>query len=479
MNGAALRGLQAPRGQTVLSRTCRPPSIARFVLVDAMQAMNAGPAAVADLERSLTEILACFRAGRGSLLTDWFARRIDRILVAATKADHIHHESHDRLQAIARRLTDRALERANFSGAAVDVLAMAAVRATREGTARHGKEELPVIIGTPIKGETIAGERFDGKSETAIFPGDLPADPAAALAADAGGGQRDPVRALPPAQVGEDRRGPDALAAAYPARPRLAVPARRSAGMTKRRQPASFRIEREIPPVEQPAREEIARDRKPPRGRPGPRGTRRVRRLRPDRGAGSRTAAGRAAKAAARGFAPSSCGRRALLLSLAVGLWTERLVRELFGRADWLGWVGLGLAIVALAALLVIIVREAMALARLASVARMHERGVEAIASNDPRKARALVDELAAFVLHAARNGPPGGGALKELGWRRDRRRRPRADMARTGTAGGAALTPAPEKLTLRRRIAAVIAIVTRRLRREEWFRTSAYVPAF
>ena len=158
----------------------------QIVLVDAMQAMNAGPAAVADLERSLTEILACFRAGRGSVLTDWFARRIDRILVAATKADHIHHESHDRLQAIARRLTDRALERANFSGAEVDVLAMAAVRATREGTARHGKEELPVIIGTPIKGETIAGERFDGKSETAIFPGDLPADPAAALAADAG-----------------------------------------------------------------------------------------------------------------------------------------------------------------------------------------------------------------------------------------------------------------------------------------------------
>ena len=153
----------------------------QIVLVDAMQAMNAGPEAVADLERALTEILACFRAGRGSVLTDWFSRRIDRILVAATKADHIHHESHDRLQAIARRLTDRALQRANFSGAQVDVLAMAAVRATREGTTRHGKEELPVIIGTPIKGETIAGEKFDGKSETAVFPGDLPTDPDEAL----------------------------------------------------------------------------------------------------------------------------------------------------------------------------------------------------------------------------------------------------------------------------------------------------------
>jgi hypothetical protein len=146
----------------------------QIVLIDAMQALNAGPAAMADLERAVTEILSCFRPGRSNFLTDFFSRRIDRILVAATKADHLHHESHDRLQAIVRRLTDRAVARANFSGAAVDVVAMAAVRSTREGTVRQGRETLPVIIGTPLKGEKINGETFDGKTETAIFPGDLP-----------------------------------------------------------------------------------------------------------------------------------------------------------------------------------------------------------------------------------------------------------------------------------------------------------------
>jgi predicted YcjX-like family ATPase len=149
----------------------------QIVLVDALQALNAGPGAVADLERALGEILACFRAGRGSLLTDLFSRRIDRILVAATKADHLHHESHDRLQAIARRLVDRAIKRADLTGATVDVVAMAAVRATREGTVKQGRETLPVIIGTPLAGETIAGESFDGETETAIFPGDLPDNP--------------------------------------------------------------------------------------------------------------------------------------------------------------------------------------------------------------------------------------------------------------------------------------------------------------
>ncbi|RWP66222.1 YcjX family protein [Mesorhizobium sp.] len=146
----------------------------QIVVIDALQALNAGPGPMADLERAVTEILACFRPGRGNFLTDFFSRRIDRILVAATKADHLHHESHDRLQAIVRRLADRAVARANFTGAEVDVVALAAVRATREGTVKQGRETLPVIIGTPLNGEKINGETFDGRTETAIFPGDLP-----------------------------------------------------------------------------------------------------------------------------------------------------------------------------------------------------------------------------------------------------------------------------------------------------------------
>ncbi len=147
----------------------------QIVLIDAMQALNAGAGAIADLEGALTEILACFRAGQGNLFTDLFSRRIDRILIAATKADHLHHQAHDKLQAIVRRIADRAVQRLDFTGAEVDVLAMAAVRATREGTVKQGRETLPVIIGTPLAGETIGSERFDGKTETAIFPGDLPA----------------------------------------------------------------------------------------------------------------------------------------------------------------------------------------------------------------------------------------------------------------------------------------------------------------
>lgn len=149
----------------------------QIVLVDALQALNAGPAAVADLGQALSGILESFRPGRSSWLASILNRRIDRILFAATKADHLHRTSHDRLERILRRLVRDAIGKAAFAGAEVDVVAMAAVRATREALMREKGEDLPAILGVPLPGEELGGERFDGNSEVAIFPGDLPDDP--------------------------------------------------------------------------------------------------------------------------------------------------------------------------------------------------------------------------------------------------------------------------------------------------------------
>jgi predicted YcjX-like family ATPase len=147
----------------------------QIVLVDALAALNAGPAAVRDLETALGEVLHAFRAGRNTLLSQMFRPRIDRILFAATKADHLHHTSHDRLEAILRHLVARAIARAEGFGAAIDVIALAAVRATRE--AKVGRAgALEAVVGTPLKGETIDGELFDGVAEAAIYPGELPQD---------------------------------------------------------------------------------------------------------------------------------------------------------------------------------------------------------------------------------------------------------------------------------------------------------------
>ena len=157
----------------------------QIVLADVLTALNAGPAAIAELEMALAAVLASFRLGRPNWLNGLVTRKIDRILFAATKADHLHHGDHDRLEAILGRLVARAAERAKFAGAKVDVLALASVRATREASVTRIGDTLPSIIGTPLPGETIDSRTFDGATEVALFPGDLPTDTDSAFRLDA------------------------------------------------------------------------------------------------------------------------------------------------------------------------------------------------------------------------------------------------------------------------------------------------------
>ncbi len=146
----------------------------QIVLIDALAALNHGKAGIDDLAGAMDTVLAVFRPGANSWGSRMFARRIDRIVFAATKADHLNQQGHDRLEALLAGLVEGAKERAAAKGADVRVLAMAALRATREAEATVGGEKLPCIIGTPLAGEHVGDVRFDGKTETALFPGDLP-----------------------------------------------------------------------------------------------------------------------------------------------------------------------------------------------------------------------------------------------------------------------------------------------------------------
>ena len=179
----------------------------QIVLVDMLAALNAGATALRDLERALTDVLAAFRPGRASWLRSILTRKIDRILFAATKADHVHHSDHDRLARLLGWLVRRAIERAGFVGAEVLILPLAAVRATREVSIKRGGERLPGIAGVPIAGERVGGETYDGETEIALFPGDLPEDPEVGLrrpraerrAAPRRGGAGAPLPAVPAA----------------------------------------------------------------------------------------------------------------------------------------------------------------------------------------------------------------------------------------------------------------------------------------
>lgn len=107
-------------------------------------------------------------------------------------------------------------------------------------------------------------------------------------------------------------------------------------------------------------------------------------------------------------------GAFGLLVSLALGLWADRLIRDLFERAEWLGWLAAGTAAVAAATLLMIVARETLALWRLASVERLRARAADAVARDDGRAARAVVDSLVALVATRPQTAA-GRRALAEL----------------------------------------------------------------
>ncbi len=153
----------------------------QIVLVDALSALNAGPAAVNDLRQALADVMDCFRLGANSIVSQLFGRRVERVLFAATKADLLNHSGHDKLENILRVLINEAAARADATGTIHDVAALAAIRATREARVKSKGEELDCIAGTPENGEMIGDVQFDGTQEAAIFPGDLPDDPRAAL----------------------------------------------------------------------------------------------------------------------------------------------------------------------------------------------------------------------------------------------------------------------------------------------------------
>ena len=82
------------------------------------------------------------------------------------------------------------------------------------------------------------------------------------------------------------------------------------------------------------------------------------------------------------------------LVLLGLGLSVTQLIENLFARSEGLGFVGLAFAVAAALALAVVIAREALGLARLATIEKLHLRATEVLLSDDRRESRAIVQEL-------------------------------------------------------------------------------------
>jgi hypothetical protein len=145
----------------------------QVVLVDVLGALGRGPQALDDLREAMADTLRAFNPGSSAWLARLLGqRRVGRILLAATKADHLHHAQHAPLAQLAEALLRDAKARADFAGARTAAMAIASLRTTVEERVEHDGRALDVV----------RGRLLDTGKQAALHPGELPEDPGRLLA---------------------------------------------------------------------------------------------------------------------------------------------------------------------------------------------------------------------------------------------------------------------------------------------------------
>ena len=152
----------------------------QIVLVDALSAIHDGPQAVEDLRGAMADILRCFKTGKNGFFSALTGKSVERILFAATKADHLHHSQHPALTGIMGALVRQAKDKAEYKGAETQALSIASLRAT--------VEEVHKVDGNDLN--CVRGALLDSGKQAAMFAGDLPTDPTQLLKPAAGGARR-------------------------------------------------------------------------------------------------------------------------------------------------------------------------------------------------------------------------------------------------------------------------------------------------
>ena len=169
--GHPLEAAMARRYETYVEQVVKPfyeNHFRRFdrqiVLVDLFSCLNSGPAWIEDSTKALETILESFAYGQGSWLRRIVAPRIDRVLFAASKADHVAANQHPNLKQLLELMIAPAARRARFEGIRHDVLALAALRCTDTVQTEHQGQVL----------SCVRGKLKNHERETVLFPGEIP-----------------------------------------------------------------------------------------------------------------------------------------------------------------------------------------------------------------------------------------------------------------------------------------------------------------
>lgn len=137
----------------------------QVVLVDCLAALNAGYAAMQELQQALGLIMQSFRYGPGSILGRLFSPQISKVLFAASKADHVTPEQHKALTLLLQQLLQQPIKHSHYAAAKSEAMALAAIRASTAGFVEQQGHKYPCI----------SGRELGALTPVTLFPGDVPA----------------------------------------------------------------------------------------------------------------------------------------------------------------------------------------------------------------------------------------------------------------------------------------------------------------
>lgn len=136
----------------------------QIILVDCLQPLNQGPESFHDMQNALSQLMRSFHYGQRTLFRRLFSPCIDKLMFAATKADHVTPEQHENLMSLLQQLTKDAWQQASFEGIQIECTTIASVQATQYGYIEQQGQRIP----------TLRGNRLSDGEPMTLFPGTVP-----------------------------------------------------------------------------------------------------------------------------------------------------------------------------------------------------------------------------------------------------------------------------------------------------------------
>ncbi|MFT6345256.1 MAG: putative YcjX-like family ATPase [Paraglaciecola sp.] len=135
----------------------------QVVLVDCLSALNRGYHSYQDLQKALDWLMGSFQYGSSNILNRLFQPKIDKLVFAASKADHITPDQQTNLVKLLDSMLHSARKQIQFDGVSTESTAVSAICASKPGIGQLNGEKIPVLQGRNAQGVAIT-----------LFPGEVP-----------------------------------------------------------------------------------------------------------------------------------------------------------------------------------------------------------------------------------------------------------------------------------------------------------------